>query len=106
MLPRLCFPDGPVRVKRMSGTPETLHVNAMVPLAKAASGRPDGASVTVSVSTTSAYISFEVWRTFARRHGSAGALEAAWEGALELTKLGLNPDFLHETQESGQCQWS
>lgn len=38
----------------MSGTPDTLEVKAMEPLAKAASGRPEGASVTVRVSMTSA----------------------------------------------------
>ncbi len=31
---QLCFPDGPVRVRMMSGTLETLDVKAIVPFAK------------------------------------------------------------------------
>jgi hypothetical protein len=65
-------------------------------LAKAASGRPEGASVTVRVSTTSAYISFEVCRTFARRQGNAGAFDAIRDGALGFW---LNPALLFETYE-------
>lgn len=87
MLPKLCFPDGPVRVRTISGTPDTLDVKAMVPLANAARGRPDGASVTESVSTKSAYSSLDVWRTFARRQGSAEPFCATSVGALELLKL-------------------
>lgn len=56
----------------MSGTPEILEVKAIVPFAKAARGRPEGARVTDSVSTISTYISLEVCRTFARRQGRAG----------------------------------
>ena len=70
----LCFPDGLFNDKVMSGTPETFEVKAILPFAKAASGRPEGAKVTDSVSMTSAYISFEVCRTFALLHGSAGVL--------------------------------
>ena len=58
----------------MSGTPETFDVKAIVPFAKADSGLPDGARVTERVSTMSAYISFDVWRTLARLHGRAGVL--------------------------------
>lgn len=50
--------------------PETLDVKAMLPLAWAAMGRPEGESVTESVSTRSTYSSFEVWRTLARRQGT------------------------------------
>lgn len=59
-------------VKSRSGTPEIFDVNAMEPLAKAANGRPDGASVTESFSTMSTYSSLLVWRTLARRQGIAG----------------------------------
>lgn len=48
----------------------------MVPFAKAAIGRPDGARMTDKVSTRSTYSSFEVCRTFALRHGRAGEFEA------------------------------
>lgn len=44
----------------------------MEPFAKAASGRPEGASVTQRASTMSTYNSLLVWRTFARRQGIAG----------------------------------
>lgn len=90
---RLCLPDGPVRVTTMSGTPETFEVNAMVPFAKAARGLPDGAIVTESVSTTSAYSSFEVCLTLARRHGRAGAVWARRDGELE-GLFAPKPDFL------------
>lgn len=36
------LPLGVVRVRRRSGTPETLQVKAMLPFAKAARGRPEG----------------------------------------------------------------
>lgn len=94
MPPMLCFPDGLVRVNTTSGTPETLAVNAIVPFAKAANGLPDGASVTDNVSTTSAYNSFEVCRTFALLHGSEGVLEEIKDGALEFEKLVLRGAFL------------
>jgi hypothetical protein len=71
-----CLPDGDERVKRRSGTPEIFDVNAIVPFAKAAIGRPDGASMTDKVSTRSTYSSFEVCRTFALRHRRAGEFEA------------------------------
>ena len=74
-----------------SGIPETLEVKAMVPLAKAERGLPEGARVTESVSTTSAYISLEVCLTLERRQGNAGALEAMREGELELPKFVLDP---------------
>ena len=84
------MPDGLVKESVMSGTPETFEVKAIVPFANAARGRPDGASVTESVSTTSAYISFEVCLTFALLHGKAGPLAAANDGALELEKFVLS----------------
>lgn len=90
--PRLCLPDGLVRFTVMSGTPDTLAVNAIVPFAKAASGLPEGARVTDKVSTTSAYISLEVCRTFARRHGSAVPLVGFIVGVFEEE---LSCDFLH-----------
>jgi hypothetical protein len=85
----LCFPEGLVNVKVISGTPDTLEVKAMLPFANAASGRPDGARVTDRVSMTSAYISFDVWRTFALLHGKAGVLVAARDELLEPVRLGL-----------------
>lgn len=94
MPPMLCFPEGLVRFNTTSGTPETLAVNAIVPFAKAANGLPDGARVTVKVSTISAYSSFEVCFTFALLHGSAGVFEAIREGALEFEKLVLSGGFL------------
>lgn len=90
----LCLPDGLVRLSKMSGTPDTLAVNAIVPLANAANGFPDGASVTDSVSTTSAYNSFEVCRTLARLQGRAGVLEGIRDGALEVEKLAFSGGFL------------
>ena len=60
-----------------SGTPESFAVKAIVPLANAAKGRPEGANVTERVSTISTYISFEVCRTFARLQGIAGVLAAS-----------------------------
>ena len=68
------FPPDAERVSSRSGTPEILDVNAIEPFANAASGRPDGASVTESVSTMSTYSSLLVCRTFARRQGIAGPL--------------------------------
>lgn len=67
-----------------SGTPETLAVNAMVPLATAAKGRPDGDRVTSSVSTMSTYISLLVCLTFALLHGTG---EAVW------LEFGDGPNF-------------
>lgn len=49
----LCLPDGEQSDKRTSGTPETLAVNAIDPVAKAERGRPDGAIITDRVSTIS-----------------------------------------------------
>jgi hypothetical protein len=72
-----CLPDGVERFKRRSGTPEILDVKAMVPFAKAAKGRPEGANVTERVSTKSTYSSLEVWRTFALRHGKEGVFAAS-----------------------------
>lgn len=94
MPPRLCFPGGLVRVRVISGTPDTFDVKAIVPLAKAASGLPEGASVTDRVSTTSAYISLDVCRTFARLHGRAGVFEGSTDGELEFEKLALRGAFL------------
>lgn len=91
----LCFPDGLPSVTRTSGTPDTFDVNAMVPLANAAKGLPEGASVTDKVSTTSAYSSFEVCRTLARLHGKAGVLAAIRDGEGELEKFVFNGLFLH-----------
>lgn len=50
---RLCFPEGDERIRRMSGTPEILAVNAIVPCENADKGRPEGAIVTERVSTRS-----------------------------------------------------
>lgn len=72
----LCCPDGEESVRSRSGTPDILAVNAIVPFANAAIGRPEGANVTDNVSMMSTYNSLDVWRTFALRHGSAGVLEA------------------------------
>ena len=63
-------------VRSRSGTPEILDVNAMEPLANAAKGLPEGASVTASLSTMSTYSSLLVWRTLARRQGIAGPVVA------------------------------
>lgn len=84
MAPMLCLPEGLLRVRVMSGTPDTLEVKAMVPFANAASGLPEGASVTESVSTTSAYISLDVWRTLARLQGRAGVFALDSVGMLGL----------------------
>ena len=89
MLSIWCLPDGLVIERVISGTPETFDVKAIVPFANAARGRPDGAKVTLSVSTTSAYISFEVCRTLARLQGSAGVFELDKDGALEFEKFVL-----------------
>lgn len=72
MLSILCLPEGEDSDKRTSGTPETLAVNAIDPVAKAERGRPDGAIITDKVSTISTYSSLDVCLTFARRQGSAG----------------------------------
>lgn len=58
------------RVRVMSGTPDSLDVQAMVPFANADRGRPEGASMTDRDSMTSTYISLDVCRTLARRQGS------------------------------------
>ena len=58
----------------MSGTPLTSAVKAMVPLANADRGRPDGAMITERVSTMSTYKRGEMCFTLARRQGRAGAL--------------------------------
>ncbi len=71
-----CLPDGVDRFNNRSGTPDIFEVNAMVPFANAARGRPEGARVTVKVSTMSTYSSLEVCRTFALRQGRAGVLAA------------------------------
>lgn len=101
MEPRLCLPDGPVSVMIISGTPDTLHVKAIEPFANAASGRPDGARVTVNVSTTSAYISLEVCRTLARRHGRAGVFVVMILGAPELVNW-----FLLLVRACQSCGWN
>lgn len=79
----------------MSGTPETFAVKAIVPLANAASGRPDGASVTDRVSTMSAYISFDVCRTLGLRQGRLVEFDCIRDGALELEKFVFNGAFLY-----------
>jgi len=94
ILPRLCFPDGLVMFKVISGTPDTLQVNAIVPLAKAASGLPEGASVTDKVSTISAYISLDVCRTLALLHGKAVEFDGRMEDVFEFEKLALKGAFL------------
>jgi hypothetical protein len=71
-----CLPDGVERFNSRSGTPDIFDVKAIVPFAKAARGRPEGAKVTESVSTKSTYSSLEVCRTFALRHGKAGVFAA------------------------------
>ena len=68
------FPPDADRVRSRSGVPDILEVKAMEPLAKAANGLPEGASVTERVSTISTYSSLLVWRTLARRQGIAGPL--------------------------------
>ena len=92
------MPDGVERFNNRSGTPDILAVNAMVPLANAAKGLPDGAKVTVSVSTRSTYSSLEVCRTFARRHGRAGVFagEIPEEEIADMLELdeAENPGFL------------
>ena len=60
--------------------PDTFAVKAMVPFAIAESGRPDGESVTHSVSTMSTYISLLVCLTFALRQGTGDVLCAAFDG--------------------------
>lgn len=47
------LPPGAVRVSSRSGTPDIFAVNAIVPLAMADNGRPDGAKTTDSFSTMS-----------------------------------------------------
>ena len=89
MPPTLCFPAGLLNVKVMSGTPDTFDVKAMLPFANAASGLPDGARVTESVSMISAYISLEVWRTFERLQGSAGVFAEEIAVLEELARLGF-----------------
>lgn len=66
------LPPGAESVRSSSGTPDILEVKPILPLAKAARGRPDGAIVTQRVSRISTYSSLLVCRTFARRHGIAG----------------------------------
>lgn len=73
----------------MSGTPDIFDVKTMLPLAKAANGRPEGARVTDRVSITSAYISFEVCRTFALLQGRAGVFVLLREDIEELAMFGL-----------------
>lgn len=60
-----------VRIRRRSGTPDTFAVNAIVPWANAANGRPEGENVTCSVSIISTYSSLLVCLTLFRRHGIA-----------------------------------
>lgn len=88
-LARLCFPDGLVNDSVISGSPDTFAVNAIVPFAKAARGLPEGARVTVNVSTTSAYSSLEVCRTLGRRHGKAVEF-ANTDGAFVLDEFELS----------------
>lgn len=57
--------------KRRSGIPEILALKAMVPCAKAETGRPEGANITERISTMSTYSSFDVCFTFERRHSTA-----------------------------------
>lgn len=83
----------------MSGTPDTLEVKAIVPFANAASGLPEGAKVTDSVSTMSAYISLEVWRTLDRLQGRADALLLLNVGMLEL-EFGFDGVFLRVVSQS------
>ena len=80
------LPPDAESVRSRSGTPEIFDVNAMEPLANAANGLPDGASVTESLSTISTYSSLLVWRTLARRQGIAGPVV---EGLRE--NCGLRP---------------
>lgn len=68
-----CFPEGVERDSSISGTPLTSAVNAMVPLAKADNGRPEGAIIIERVSTISTYRRGEICLTLARRQGRAGA---------------------------------
>lgn len=65
-----CMPPPHPKCSMRSGIPETLAVKAIVPLAMAARGRPDGDKVTSSVSTISTYISLLVCLTFALLHGT------------------------------------
>jgi hypothetical protein len=92
-----CLPDGVERLSRRSGTPEIFEVKAMVPFAKAAKGRPEGAMVTWSVSTKSTYSSLDVCRTFALRHGRAGVF-AAKEPVEDMAVIfedAVKPGFLY-----------
>ena len=91
-----CFPEGVLRLRRMSGTPETSAVNAMVPLAKAERGRPEGAIITERVSTMSTYNRGEMCFTLERRQGRAGVERTpiedmpcigVVEGELELLRM-------------------
>lgn len=97
-----CLPPGTVRLRTRSGTPEILEVKAIEPLANAARGRPDGASVTERVSTMSTYSSLLVCRTLARRQGIAGPLVAGLSAS-----CGFNPPGVTEPDEElfhNQCQ--
>ena len=67
-----CFPDGVLKLKRISGTPETSAVNAIVPFEKAERGRPEGAIITERVSIISTYKRGEMCFTLERRQGRAG----------------------------------
>lgn len=101
-----CGPAGVVNVNKRSGTPDTLELNAIVPIALAESIRPDGAMVTDRFSIISTYSSLDVWRTPGLRHGIAGP-EAALAGDLPgndapsvgedvLIKAACKHDCLHD----------
>ena len=53
ILPTFLRPEGKLRVRTRSGTPDSLDVNRIEPAALAQRGRPEGARMTVSVSTMS-----------------------------------------------------
>jgi hypothetical protein len=97
-----CLPDGVERFSKRSGTPDIFEVKAMVPFAKAAKGRPEGAIVTDSVSTKSTYSSLEVCRTFALRHGSAGVFAAKEpvEDMAAILEEAEKPGFLQREDQS------
>jgi hypothetical protein len=100
MAPILCFPEGLFSDKVMSGTPEILDVNAMLPFAKAANGLPEGASVTDKVSMMSAYISLDVCRTLDLRHGNAGVCAELSDDMAVAGRFGLDElVLLHISQE-------
>ena len=69
-------------------------VSASWLLGAAASGLPEGASVTDKVSTISAYISLDVCLTLALLHGKEVEFDGKMEDVFEFEKLALKGAFL------------